>query len=990
MNKKYIWLSALAICLFASGCSDDKTIENNNETEGNCGGKTCTSAQRCENDVCVDIEEPEPEGPEVDKDACKKTENTCKDSETQLVCVKGKKPVEKKCSDGECKAGECVKSEPVSETQCKETVNNCLDDDILSVCVKGEEPVEQKCSESLIRGACRDNECVSLDAELGSACDGDTICPDGSYCDFSAGNTGICVALGLAGESCELSEQCTAGLECDDWICKNVVEVGATCGELDFCEGDVCENGICSAYSTMYGECSDSKICPAESICIDGECVPTKGECDEEHNCTGDSYCCIDPETCGKNLNVCVPYSTENSYDPACLFQTKPGIFEAAVQCYWKPTYNSSSNSVFNTVVSGKIINEKGIDTPLIVFISGNYTSTPHVVRILNPETCEEVENISVNPSPTSNLAIADFDGDGYMEIVVPDGGPKIYKWNESEKKHTLWRSISMTSTPAYGIHDIDNDGVPEFVGANGTVARSDGTVLSTQTLSSNHSSPTVGDLNGDGIVELVNALGVYQWNSGTHKWTKISTISASIGSNYQTAYADFGTPGTSTFDFDHLDGKAEVVITGTTGLVVAAVFDATGAVLPSARTIMAYSFKKSGSFGYPPAIGDFDGDGFPEIGVASSSTFGVYDPGCNGKVDGKCQEKYVAWESPTKDQSGLAGASAFDFDGDGKIEIVYGDECFSRVYNGRTGEVLFSSFRNSGTSLEYPMIADVDGDGSTEIVISSDNGSACNLSLDSSHRGVKCEDDGDCYSGSCIGGLCRCQNDDQCNWQTIDNAIFRQYSCMNALAGDETGGKVCRAVVGAKMPGIMILRDRLDRWVSSRTIWNQHSYNITNINDDGSIPQLASWQQNYSTPGLNNYRQQVQGSTGAGVAPDITGRFTSAADACVVENNEVKMTAQVCNRGTKAVGSKMPAVFYKDSIDLNNILCVSYTDEMVPVKGCRMVSCTIDKNVADELKDRTIFLKVNDDGKGGKTTVECNEGNNTDKIVMKGCTIIN
>ena len=212
----------------------------------------------------------------------------------------------------------------------------------------------------------------------------------------------------------------------------------------------------------------------------------------------------------------------------------------------------------------------------------------------------------------------------------------------------------------------------------------------------------------------------------------------------------------------------------------------------------------------------------------------------------------------------------------------------------------------------------------------------------------------------------------------------------MSALAGDETGGNVCRAIQGTRMPGITILRDRLDRWVSSRTIWNQHAYNITNINDDGSIPKTSSWQQNFSTPGLNNDRQQVQGSTGAGVAPDITGRFTSAADACVVENNEVKMTAQVCNRGTKAVGSKMPAVFYKDSIDLNNILCVSYTDEMVPVKGCRMVSCTIDKNVADELKDRTIFLKVNDDGKGGKTTVECNEGNNTDKIVMKGCTIIN
>ena len=504
MNKKYIWLSALAICLFAAGCGDDKAIENNNETEGNCGGKTCTSAQRCENDVCVDIEEPEPEDPEVDNDACKKTENTCMDSKTQLVCVKGKKPVEKKCSDGECQDVECKSK--VEDTKCKETVNKCLDDDILSICVKGEEPVEQKCSESLIRGACRDNECVNLDPELGSACDGDTICPDGSYCDFRDGNTGICVALGLAGESCELSEECSAGLECDDWICKNVVEVGEACGDLDFCSGDVCENGICSSYSTMYGECGNGKVCPVGSICIDGECVPTKGECDEEHYCTGDSYCCVDPETCGKNLNVCVPYSTENSYDPACLFKTKPGIFEASVQCYWKPTDTPNSVTVWNSVAVGKIHNNKGIDKPLLAFITGS----PTMIRIVEPDNCDTVESISISGNSYDNLALADFDGDGYMEIVAYDGGPAVLRWNGS--KHISHKLGTTSAGSGYGtmsVHDLDNDGVLEIIGNTGQVYHSDGTILSSTALSTTVGggacSPILGDLNRDGSVEYIS-----------------------------------------------------------------------------------------------------------------------------------------------------------------------------------------------------------------------------------------------------------------------------------------------------------------------------------------------------------------------------------------------------------------------------------------------------------------------------------------------------
>ncbi|MBQ9817609.1 MAG: VCBS repeat-containing protein, partial [Proteobacteria bacterium] len=787
---------------------------------------------------------------------------------------------------------------------------------------------------------------------------------------------------------------CGPKLTCFADVCFENVKIGDPCGEYSLCDSGECREGVCASISTEYGPCNEQLACPGGSVCIDKICVPTKGNCTSNTECKGDSYCCLD-ESCKEKLNICIPYSSEKPYDPECKFKIKEGIFEAAVQCYWQPKVHPNSNNLLNSVAVGKVHNNQNIEKPLIVFIStGTSYSDDGMLRIIHSETCEDVESIPLSASESrNNLALADFDGDGYMEIVVyNDSRPVIYKWDAGSSSHKpTTPNLSLGIGRMFGtfsIHDLDNDGVPEIIGTNGTIVHADGTVLSSQSIvNGDLVSPALGDLNGDGNVEFITNGAVYRWMPASNGWTMLSTFDAA-SARKQIAYADFGTPGSnpSQFDFQHLDGKAEIVLGGIGFLQVWAIFGADGSVLPSPQSIMRQQFV-SGGYAYPPAVGDFNGDKKPEIGIASRSTFGVYDPKCKEAVPGKCKAPNIIWESPTQDLSGFAGASAFDFDGDGKIEIVYGDECFTRVYDGLTGEVLFSSYRNSATVIEYPVIADVDEDGSTEIVIVSDH-YACGKNVDNSHRGVKCEDDSDCYSRSCVGGLCRCTDDTQCNWQTINDEVFKQYSCLEPLAGDAGGGNVCRAVQGKKMPGVTILRDRLDRWVSSRTVWNQHAYNITNVNDDGTIPKTSDWKQNFLIEGLNNYRQQKQGATGTGVAPDITGRFTSAADACRGDASGISLKAQVCNRGTKAVGSKMPAVFYKGTIAPENILCVSYTSEMVPVQDCRDVSCSITKQQAEELTNVKIILVVNDDGKGGKTTVECNEANNTDEITMAGCQI--
>ena len=52
---------------------------------------------------------------------------------------------------------------------------------------------------------------------------------------------------------------------------------------------------------------------------------------------------------------------------------------------------------------------------------------------------------------------------------------------------------------------------------------------------------------------------------------------------------------------------------------------------------------------------------------------------------------------------------------------------------------------------------------------------------------------------------------------------------------------------------GVHVLQDVANQWARTRRIWNQHSYHITNVNEDGTIPLVET--PNWLVPGLNNFR---------------------------------------------------------------------------------------------------------------------------------------
>ncbi len=68
--------------------------------------------------------------------------------------------------------------------------------------------------------------------------------------------------------------------------------------------------------------------------------------------------------------------------------------------------------------------------------------------------------------------------------------------------------------------------------------------------------------------------------------------------------------------------------------------------------------------------------------------------------------------------------------------------------------------------------------------------------------------------------------------------------------------------------PPVQVIRDKDDRWIQARRIWNQHTYHVTNVREDGTIPQFEppSWKS------LNTFRTNAQIEGGGLCEPPIPG----------------------------------------------------------------------------------------------------------------------
>jgi outer membrane protein assembly factor BamB/Zn-dependent metalloprotease len=283
---------------------------------------------------------------------------------------------------------------------------------------------------------------------------------------------------------------------------------------------------------------------------------------------------------------------------------------------------------------------------------------------------------------PQSALAGGDIDGDGDNEVVVVSSYREVTAI--SSEGGILWTTGGVAGSNAAQVWDVDADGTVEVVvgcsildGATGAEEvrcpdNSQGRIL-------------VADLDLDGRQEIVAG------------WLDGATYRAD-GSAYPAAfpgYDEFG--GVVNLD----DEPHPEVVTVHDNSVTARHADGT---LAWERTDLPWRIAPS-----PPCFGDLDGDGRAEVALATEDEMWALDD------DGS-----DLWRAPMDDRSGMfASCSVFDFDGDGLPEVVYRDSADVAIFDGRDGEVLWRVPASSSTLWETPVVADVDADGSAEIVLS-------------------------------------------------------------------------------------------------------------------------------------------------------------------------------------------------------------------------------------------------------------------------------
>ncbi len=408
------------------------------------------------------------------------------------------------------------------------------------------------------------------------------------------------------------------------------------------------------------------RLLPAITLCAcnDYELSETKTRPDDELVC-GD-----DDAPAGENADV----------DEDCAREPTVGSFGPTVEWQWNqnPVY-PGYDDLMATPAVGDVTGDGTPDVVFTSFAGGAYTSAGTITAI---DGATGATHWSVAPGvyASAGVALGDLDADGLPEVctagtsyaVVCLDGAGTVKWQAGTE-------MSYVGCPA--ISDIDGDGLAEVI-LGRQVFNADGTTRWVGAGGVGYSMSYAVDMDGDKGLEVVAGSTVYD-TDGSVLWT------SPVGDG-MTAVGDFNG-----------DGGADlvVVVGGTISLV------RDGALVWSTAT--------PGGGGGPPTVADFDADDEPEIGVAGAYYYSVIE------TDGS-----VRWSMPVQDySSSVTGSSVFDFEGDGASEVVYADEVTLWVYDGSTGAVeLALDGHASGTLYEYPLIVDVDNDGSSEIVLASNN----------------------------------------------------------------------------------------------------------------------------------------------------------------------------------------------------------------------------------------------------------------------------
>jgi hypothetical protein len=738
------------------------------------------------------------------------------------------------------------------------------------------------------------------------------------------------IAADDAGETSPEGFECPPGTQvCGTACCEEGTRCidGACCPEDDICGGSCCVEGETCMGGYCHLICEGAVRCldeAGEEMCCTGGDICFMSACTAPGaDCGGDADCALD-EYCEEAIGKCLPIP-----DSDCEYVPPTGLFNPIVEWTWPPE-------------EGTAVLPNHLDV-----------LAPPAVGDMDGDGVPEVAFVSYRDDCSGGAGY----GTGVLTILRGDTGEEVLRLDDAARR--------LGAAPAPAMGDLDADGLPEVVvmqtnfrllayEMDGTLLwESDETTLKQKL--AGMATPwgggiAIADLDADGSPEVFlgavvfDASGHFLWAGTGGMGVASATWGVSNCSVLSTA-ADLDDDG----DLEivggntayHHDGTVmwqSTVGDGYPG--VADLFDAAGTpgkdglpevVLIRSGTVVVLNGQTGDILWGPhpiPGSTDQNHGGSPTIADFDGDTLAEIGTagGAYMAVFDPDGAEPVLWSSATKDTSSAAtGSTVFDFEGDGIAEIVYTDECFVHIYSGPDGTDLFKDSNNTRTANEFPLLVDVDADGNSELVVTAN----------------------------------------ACVW---DCTTFPDWS-------------------GPAKQGVRTYGDALRNWVRTRKVWNEHTYHVTNIDEDGTVP--APEEPNWSTEGLNNFRQNVQ-TWGVHNAPNLTPELFGA-DMRRCGSGQITLGVMVMNRGSRGVEAGVNVAFYEVMEDGSRQLLGSTQTTGPLLPGMSEYVEIVWDIPADELdKDVYTFVVVVDDPEIGEVAFhECIEDDNEAGPIDVECEVV-
>ena len=521
-------------------------------------------------------------------------------------------------------------------------------------------------------------------------------------------------------------------------------------------------------------------------------------------------------------------------------------------------------------------------------------------------------------------LSVADVDRDGFAEIFIQhiDGSLRCYH-PDGSIKWTVSVSEADERSPNILIADINGDSIPEvwskdkiFNAVSGVLLVSLPEAIGFSVLYGQNGGkalmPAFADFDNDGILELAGGNKVYKLNI---------TNSAGTAGNSATLWKTISASGTgdgltSVADID-IDGFMDVVVVRDGCMYAWKPYSGTAST-PELIATCPYTSSAPGS---RALLTDVNNDGYPEILFTYIANVTAY------QYVPSTQSLQQMWLRSTSDLSGATTMTAFDFNQDGSVEIVYRDQSDLRIIDGTTGDNISTFACLAPTAVDYPAIVDLDRDGHAEIVVSSNT-------YESNHD------------------------------KHAKLIVF--HSPANAV------------------------------WAPARYVWNQHAYNVVNVNNDLTIPaNNFNPATTFTDPNgvvrrpFNNFLQQA-------TTLDQYGRpFAELANLSITgepsvefEGDAVFVEMEVCNTGGTALSPPMSVAVYTVFGEL--VQTEAFAEGLLPSE-CVTISLPISQEEIKQFDNPyPLRIAVNDNGEGtaqyGGLQPECDTTDNFANIDGRPC----